>query len=152
VLHQVRIEARESLIVPLLREDLCFEPVQGGRERDTGLPPLARGQHPKRRVLGQALSVVGVLVTCQAAIDGLAEEIRQGKLVVAPAAGIVEVSLDQGAQAEVLVQLARQQQPGVGGHRRAMELDTKLGVEREANGARFRVTYWVVPSVPARSP
>jgi hypothetical protein len=25
-------------------------------------------------------------------------------------------------------------------------------VEREANWARFRVTHWVVPSVPARSP
>jgi hypothetical protein len=129
VLHQVRIEARESLIVPLLREDFCFEPVQGGRERNTGHPPLARGQHPKRRVLGQTLSVVGVLVPGQAAIDGLAEEIRQGELGVAPGAGIAEVSLDQGVEAEVLVQLAWQQQPGVGGHRRAMELDTKLGVE-----------------------
>ena len=36
VLHQVRIEARESLIVPLLREDFGLEPVQGGRERNTG--------------------------------------------------------------------------------------------------------------------
>jgi hypothetical protein len=27
-----------------------------------------------------------------------------------------------------------------------------LGVEREANRASFRVTHWVVPSVPARSP
>src|SRR5262245_9500642 len=49
VLHEVRIEAGEALIVPLLREDFCFEPVQGGRKRDTGLPPLARRQHPKRR-------------------------------------------------------------------------------------------------------
>jgi len=31
--------------------------------------------------------------------------------------------LDQSAQAEALVQLAGQQQPGVGGHRRAIELD-----------------------------
>src|SRR5574337_316410 len=47
VLYQGRIEARESLIVSLLSEDLRFEPVQGRRERDTGLPPIARGQHPK---------------------------------------------------------------------------------------------------------
>jgi hypothetical protein len=33
-----------------------------------------------------------------------------------------------------------------------MELDADLGIEREANRARFRVTHWVVPSVPARSP
>jgi hypothetical protein len=62
------------------------------------------------------------------------------------------VSLDQRAQAEPFVQLARQQQPGIGGHRGAPELDAKLGVEREANQARCRVTHWLVPSAPARSP
>jgi len=82
----------------------------------------------------------------------LAKEIRQEELGVASDAGIAEVSVDQGAQAEVLVQLAWQQQPGVGGHRRAMELDAELGVEREANRASFRVTHWVVPSERARIP
>jgi len=62
------------------------------------------------------------------------------------------MSLDQGAQAEPLVQLAGPQQPSVGGHRRAMGLDVELGVEREVNRASFRVTHWVVPSVPPRSP
>jgi hypothetical protein len=33
-----------------------------------------------------------------------------------------------------------------------MELDAQLGVEREANWTSFRVTHWLVPSVPARSP
>jgi hypothetical protein len=109
VLYQVRIEAHESLIVPLLREDFRFEPMQGGRKRDTALPPLARGQHPKRRVFGQPLGVIGVLVPRQAAIERLANEIRQGELVVVSAAGIAEVPVDQGTQAEVLVQLAGQQ-------------------------------------------
>ena len=49
--------------------------------------------------------------------------------------GIAEVSADQHAQAEVLVQLAGQQQPGVGAHRCATELDAQLGIEREANRA-----------------
>jgi len=40
-----------------------------------------------RRVLGQPLSVVGILVARQAAIDGLAKEIRQGELAVASDAG-----------------------------------------------------------------
>src|SRR5216117_754123 len=62
------------------------------------------------------------------------------------------MALDQCAQAKALVQLARQQQPGVGSHRRAAELDPKLGIEREANRASFCVTHWVVPSAPARSP
>ena len=62
------------------------------------------------------------------------------------------MSLDERAEAEVLVQLTRQQQSSIGGDRRAPELDAKLGVEREANRARCRVTHWVVPSASARSP
>jgi hypothetical protein len=76
VLHQVRIEASESLVVPLLREDVRFEPVQRGCERDARLPPLARGQHPKRRVRGQPLSIVGVLVAREAAVERLESRMR----------------------------------------------------------------------------
>jgi len=92
-LHHVRVEASESLIVVLLSEHLRFEPVQRGGERDAGLSSLTRGQHPKRRIHGQPLRVVGVLVARQAAIDRLAEEIHQRELPVAPAARIGEVSL-----------------------------------------------------------
>ena len=45
------------------------------------------------------------------------------------------------ALAQPISTLAQQQQPGVGGHRRAPELDAELGVEREANRARFLVTH-----------
>ena len=69
-----------------------------------------------------------------------------------PGAGIGEVSLDERAQTEALVQLARQQEPGIGGHRGAPELYAELGVERELDRARFRVTHRVVPSAPARNP
>jgi len=62
------------------------------------------------------------------------------------------MALDQRAQAEALVQLAREQQPRIGGHRGSSELDAELRIEREANRARCRVTHWVVPSAPARSP
>jgi hypothetical protein len=51
-------------------------------------------------------------------------------------AWISEMSLDQGIKSEAFVQLAREQEPGVGGHRGAVELDVKLGIEREANRAR----------------
>ena len=83
----------KTLIVVLLSEHLRFEPVQRGGERDAGLSSLTRGQHPKRRIHGQPLRVVGVLVARQAAIDRLAEEIHQRELPVAPAARIGEVSL-----------------------------------------------------------
>jgi hypothetical protein len=56
--------------------------------------------------LGQPLGVVGVLVAGQAAVDGLAEEIRQRELAIASGAGIGQVSLDERAQAEALVQFA----------------------------------------------
>src|SRR6266446_4941472 len=71
---------------------------------------------------------------------------------VVSGARIAQMALDQRAQAEALVQLAREQQPSIGGHRGSSELDAKLGIEREANRARCRVTHWVVPSAPARSP
>ena len=80
--------------------------MQRGRERDAGLPPLAGDQHPKGGVLGQPLSVVGVVVPCQAAVDGLAKEISHRELAAASGAGIGEVSPDEGAQAEPLVQPA----------------------------------------------
>ena len=84
----------ESLVVPLLRVGVRLDPVEGRGERDARLPALARGQHPKRRILGQPLRVVGILVTCQAAIDRLAKEIQQEELAVAFGAEIGEVSLD----------------------------------------------------------
>jgi hypothetical protein len=96
-LHQLRIEAREPLIVPLLREDVRLEPVERGGEGDARLPPLARGQHPKRRVLGQPSRVVGVFVPGQA-VDRLAKEIRQGELRVVSGARISQVPLDQGVK------------------------------------------------------
>ena len=80
---------------------------------------------------------------CQAAIDGLSEQARQRELAVTSRAGIGEVSLDQGAQAEPLVQLARQQQPGVGGHRRATELDAELGAAT-ASAKRAEAWGWVM--------
>jgi len=51
------------------------------------------------------------------------------------------MALDQRAQAEPLVQLAREQQPSIGCDRDAAELDAQLGIEREANRSRFCVTH-----------
>ena len=62
------------------------------------------------------------------------------------------MTVDQHAQTQALVQLAREQQPSIGGHRGSPELDAELRIEREANRARCRVTHWVVPSASARSP
>jgi len=69
-----------------------------------------------------------------------------------PCTAIDEVSFDQDAQAEAFVEFARDQEAGIGGHRRAPELDAQLRIEREANRARCRATHWVVRSASARSP
>jgi hypothetical protein len=61
-------------------------------------------------------------------------------------------ALDQRAQAEACVQLAREPEPSIGGYRGSAELDAELRIEREVNLARCRVTHWVVPSASARSP
>ena len=111
------------MVVPLLREDVR-------------LPPLARGRHPKRRILGQPLGVVGILVARQAVVDRLAEEVRQRELAIVSGARIHAVPLDQGVKAETFVQLAREQQPSIGGDRSGAELDAKLGIEREAKRTR----------------
>jgi len=69
-----------------------------------------------------------------------------------PGARVGAVPVDQCAQPQAFVQLAREQDTGIGGHRRAPELDAKLRIKREANRARCCVTHWVVPSASARSP
>ncbi len=98
------------------------------------------------------LPVKSVEFVVTALARALAEEVRQRKLAVLPGAGIGEVSFDQRVQTKAFVQLAREQEAGIGGHRGPPELDAELGVEREANRARFRVTHWVVPSASVRSP
>jgi hypothetical protein len=152
MLNEVRVQASESLVVSVFGEDIRFEPVERRGERHAGLSPLARGEHPKRRVLGEPLRVVGVLVPGQAAIDRLPKQVGQRELAVASGAGIGEVSLDQRTHAEALVQFAWKQEARIGRDRGAAELDAKLRVEREANRARCRVTHWMMPSAPARHP
>jgi hypothetical protein len=46
----------------------------------------------KGGILGQPLGVVGIFVARQAAVDGLAEQVRQGELAIASRAGIGEAS------------------------------------------------------------
>jgi hypothetical protein len=46
--------------------------------------------------------------------------------------GYSEISFDRPVQAEAFVQLEREQEAGIGGHRRAPELDAKLRIKREA--------------------
>jgi len=99
------------LVVSVLCKDIRFEPVECRSERNARVSPVPRRQHPERRVFGEPLRVVRVLVPGQAAIDRLAKQVGQRELRVAPGAGIAEMALDQRTQAEALIQLAREEQP-----------------------------------------
>jgi len=77
---------------------------------------------------------------------------REAGIGHASGPGIAEVALDQRTHAEALVEFAREQEAGIGRDRGATELDAKLGIEREANRARFGFTHWMMPSAPARHP
>src|SRR5262245_3314812 len=152
MLNEVRVQPSEALVIVLLGEDGRLEPMERRGQRHAGLSPFTRGEHPKRRVLGQPLRVVRVLVPGQAAVDRLAQQIAARELGIASGAGIGEVSLDQRTQSETLVQLTWKKQTSIGGDRRPAELDAKLGIEREANRSSCRVTHWMMPSATREAP
>ncbi len=52
----------------------------------------------------------------QSAVGGLSEQILQGKLCIAPSAGIHQVILNESCQVEAFIEFANEQQTAVGGH------------------------------------
>jgi hypothetical protein len=107
MLNELLVQANEPLVVSLLGEDVGLEPVQRGGERDARVSPLSRRQHPKRRILGESLGVVRLLIPGQTTVDRLTKQIGDWKLGVASGTGIAEMSLDQHTQAEAFVEFAR---------------------------------------------
>jgi hypothetical protein len=103
MLNKFLVQASEPSAISRLGEDLRLEPMQCVRERDARVSALSRRQHSKRRVFGQSLGVVRVLVPSQAAIDRLTKQIGDRKLGVASRMGIAEMSFDQRTQAEASV-------------------------------------------------
>ena len=108
MLNEVCVQPSDALVILFLREDVRLEPMQRRGERNARVLPLPRRQHPKRRVLGDPLSVVGVFVAGQTAIDRLAKQVGQRELRVASGAGIIEMALDQCVETQAFVQLARE--------------------------------------------
>ena len=98
------------------------------------------------------LRVVRVLIPSQEAVDGLAQQIAETELGIASGAAIGEVLLDQRTHAEALVQLTWKKQTSIGGDCRPTELDAKLGIEREPNRGRCRVTHWMMPPATREAP
>jgi hypothetical protein len=78
-----------------------------GQGRAT-LPDLPRADEPEGRILRQARGVVHILISGQAAIDRLAQQVGQRQLDILASTGIAQMSVHEFAQAETFVQLAHQ--------------------------------------------
>jgi hypothetical protein len=78
--------------------------------------------------LRETLGIVDILISRDAAVDGLAEQIGQWELGVLPAPRIAQVFGDEFAEAQTFVQLAHQNQATVGGDPRSLEIDLEGGV------------------------
>ena len=112
---QFAVDPCQTGEVLLPGQHLGLEGLQPGRQGGPALPDLLRADEPEGRILAQPLRVVDILVTSQAAVDRLPQQVGEGKLGVLPRPGNTELILDELAEAETLVQLANQNQAAVGG-------------------------------------
>ena len=78
--------------------------------------------------------VLKVFVTFQTAIDGLPQQVGEGKLRILPTAGVRQVLFDEFSEPVSLVQFPRQNQAAVGGDEGALEIDPERGVGGELKG------------------
>ena len=85
----------------------------------------------KRRVRRHAHRVVEVLIPGQAAVDRLPQEIRQAELRVQALSGVAQVLRDECRQPQAFIQLAHQNETGVGRDARPLERDLQETVERD---------------------
>ena len=138
---QVAVHRHQPDEVAFMRQQLGLEPVQRGGERRAPVPPLWRTHQAERRVGGESYRVVQVFVARQAAVDRLAQEVRQPALRVQPLAGVTQVLGDDGVQTEACIQLTYQNQAGVGGDARPLKRDLQKTVEGELKWRGFFLTH-----------
>ena len=120
-----------------------------GRQGGPALPELLRPDQPEGRILGEAFSIIHVLVPRQSAVDRLPDQVGERELRVR-ASRISQVLCDEGTEAQPLVQFADEDQAAIGGNPGSLELDLQRGVERELKGLVLGFTHWVCTS-PAQS-
>ena len=133
--------------IRLLGQQLSLEPMQRRCQRRTPVPHLWRPDEAKCRVRRYAHRVVEVFVAREPAVDRLPEEIRQTELGVQPLSGIAQVLGDECLQPQAFIQLAHQNEAGVGGDARSVKRDFQEAVERELKWLMLSFTHRVSPSV-----
>ena len=111
---QGSVESCQSGKVLLFGQHLGLKGLQPGSQSRTSIPDLFGTDQPEGRVLGEPLGVVEVFVASQAAIDGLPQQVGEGKLRILPSAGVGQMLFDQCSEPESLVEFAHQDQAAVG--------------------------------------
>ena len=97
-----------------MRQHLGLKPMEPRGQRRAAIPDLLRANQAEGRVLGKALGVIEIFISSQAAVDRLAQQIRQRQLRIPATTGIGQVVGDQFAQSETCIQLSNHQQASVG--------------------------------------
>src|ERR1022692_929397 len=110
------------------------------------IPYLLGADQPERRILRQPLRIVQILVSRQATVDGLSQQIRERQLSVLAAPVVHDVFGDERTQSQTFVQFAHQQQTTVGSDPRTLEIDSQRRIKRELKGLILFLTHWVEAS------
>jgi hypothetical protein len=103
---------------------------------------VALGQ-PERRILREPPGVVEILIACDAAVDGLAQQVRQRELRVLPLARVNQVLGNEIPEVLMFVQFAHQKEAAIRGDARSSEIDLEGSVERELEWPISFLTHWV---------
>ena len=116
------------------RQQVGLEPMQGRGQRRPPVPALRRPDETKGRVRRHAHRVVEVFVAREPTVDRLPQEIHQAELRVQPLSGVAQVLGDECRQAQAFIQLAYQNETGIGGDARPLERDLQKAIEGELKG------------------
>jgi len=79
---KLSVDAGQAAEVLLLGQHFGLERLQAGGQRRATIPNLLGPDQPERRILREPLGVVDVLIACDAAVDRLAQQVRQWELRV----------------------------------------------------------------------
>ena len=133
--------------IRFLGQQLCLEPMQRRCQRGTPVPELWRPDETKCRVRRHAHRVVEVFGAREATVDRLPREIRQAELRVHPLSGVAQELGDECRQPQAFIQLAHQNETGVGGDARSVKRDLQKAIERELKRLGLHFTHRVLPSL-----
>jgi hypothetical protein len=136
----------QSREVLLLAQHLGLEGLQSGGQGCSSIPDLFRTDQPEGWVLGKPRRAVEVFVTCQATVDGLAQQVGEGELRILPSSGVRQILFDQCSEPQPLVEFAHQDQAAVGSDAGTLESDLERGVKRELKRMISRFTHWELAS------